>query len=411
MIPGLKERKPIEIPFGNGCNFIVHIPVSFYTMDEADDICKDLRQRGYHCGVIYEYRHLGNGKRYIGQTMCPRKRHIAHLNSIHSHKRNSAWHKALKKYGMAWFNYDILEIVSDLDEQYLHELLDERETYFIKSRSSSVRKYGYNVAPGGTKRPSKTTVEKPVDMFDLEGNYIKTFTSLTKASAEFGFSGPTIRKVCNHVQHVAGNHLWAWHGKTPIIPPTKKQIYAYDEDGRYYAEYNNAHDASKKLGCSCVAIYNALKDKHRLGNGMYWRDYEVEQIPLYDFPKAVYAYDCNGKFVKGFINLAKAKEFTGDSQSSSISHAIIRKTAHKGYLWRTEYYESIDLTNGRFINKAPVIAIFPNGSQKQYEMIKDAASDNGITTSSVQHSIKYATKTASGLQFVRVNCKNDKTCK
>lgn len=403
MIPGLKERRPIEFYFGNNSKFIVHIPASFYTMEEADKICQNLRQSGYHCGVIYEYRHRGNGKRYIGQTMRPRKRHLAHLNSVHSHKNNSAWHQALKKYDMTWFDYNILEIVSDLDEQHLHELLDEREMYFIKLRSSSVRKYVYNVAPGGTKRPSKPTVEKPVDMFDIDGNYIKTFPSLSKASAVFGFTGPTIRQVCNHIHNIAGGYLWAWHGEPPVIPPSKNKIYAYDKDGRYLAEYENLYDASNTLGCTYANIYSAFMDKHRISHGMYWRDYKTDQIPLSDFPKAVYAYDRNGKFVKGFINLTKAKEFIGDAESSGISHAIISKTAHKGYLWRTEYYKSIDPTDGRFVNKAPVIVIFPDGSQKRYEMIKDAAADNCVSTSSVQHSIKYATKTATGLLFIRAN--------
>jgi len=372
-------------------------------MNEADEICRNLRKQGYHCGVIYEYCYRGNGKKYIGQTMCPKHRHLTHLHSAQNCKSNSAWSQALKKYGITWFDYQILEIVSDLDEQHFHELLDEREKYFIELHLSSVRIHGYNVSTGGTKRPTKSTVEKPVDMFDDEGNYIKTFPSLSKASAAFGFSGPTIRQVCNHVHHIAGGYLWAWHGEPPVIPPSKNKIYAYDEDGRYLAEYENMYDASKKLGCTYANIYNAFRDKYRLCHGMYWRDYKAGQIPLSDFPKAVYAYDCNGKFVKGFINLTKAKEFIGDAQSSNISHAIINKTAHKGYLWRTEYYERIDPTDGRFINKVPVIAIFPDGSQKRYEMIKDAAADNCVATSSVQRSIKHATKTATGFRFIRAN--------
>lgn len=345
MIPGLKHRTT-EYKISEDCIFTVHEPDLFYTMDEADEICKNLRKQGYHCGVIYQYRHRGIGKRYIGQTMCPKKRHLSHLASVRNCKINSAWHQALKKYSIKWFDYQILAIILDRNEQHFHELLDERETYFIANYHSSVKQYGYNVASGGTKRPGKSTIEKAVDMFDMDGNYIKTFSSLTKASANFGFTGPTIRQVCNHIHQSAGGYLWAWTGECPIVPSENK-IYAYDENGQYATEYSNVFSASKQLGKSQGNIWCALKDKYRMAYGMYWRTYKIDQIPLSDFPKAVFAYNKDGDFVRGFINLAKAKEFTGDYASSSISHAISRKIAHKGYLWRKEYSKHIDPANGR----------------------------------------------------------------
>ena len=61
---------------------------------------------------------------------------------------------------------------------------------------------------------------------------------------------------------------------------------------------------------------------------------------------------------------------------------------HCGYLWRKEYAPNIDPSDGRKINKAAVMAIFPDKTSKRYEMIKYAASDNGITTTSVHRSLK-----------------------
>ncbi len=402
MVPGLKEREPIKIPIYGGGVINVIIPDAYYSMEEADEVCKQLRKDGYHCGIIYRYVHRINGKGYIGQTMYPYNRHKSHLSNANSKSPDGVWAKVVKRYGIDCFDYYILDIKSDKDEKRLHELLDESEKYYIQWYHTSVKELGYNVADGGWTLPSKSTTEKPVDMFDMNGSYIRTYPSLTKASAEFGFTGPTIRQVCNHKHYSAGGYLWAWHGELPVLPPDNK-VYAYNDDGVFVNEYANEFAASIVLGGTNGGIHFALRDKYRLAYGMYWRTYKADRIPLSDFPKAVYAYDLNGNFVQGFINLSKAKEFTGDKASSSISHAIIKKIAHKGCLWRKTYAKHIDPADGRFINKAAVIAIFPDGTTKRYEMIKDAATEIGMHTSGIHRSIKFGAKTAKGIRFIRAN--------
>lgn len=402
MIPGLKEKTEIT-DFGNGCVFIVHYPDTPSTVEEAEAVCVHLRNLGYYCGIIYQYTHFRNGKRYIGQTMHPLKRHLCHLRNSRKDNPDSIFGKMLKKYGVQSFDYDVLDVVYDKDEGQLHKLLNESEIKQIAFRGTSTKEHGYNVAPGGWGKPSAISSEKPVDMYDLQGNYIRSFRSISQASAMFGFTGPSIRQVCNHVHESAGGYLWAWTGQKPVLP-TSHKVYAYDDNGKFVAEYDNAFAASKIVGKhSNAPIASAIKDKYRMAYGMYWRDYKTDQIPLTDFPKAVFAYDLDGNFVRGFINLAKAKLFTHDTASSSISHAIIRKTAHKGYLWRKEYAPHIDPSDGRFINKAAVIAILPDGTKKYYEMIKDAAKDNNIHPSGVQRSLKLGTKTLSGIQFIRTD--------
>lgn len=402
MIPGLKERRPIEIPIYGGGVINIIIPDTYYSMEEADKICKQLRLNGYHCGIIYRYVHRINGKGYIGQTMYPSNRYKNHLRNANSQSPDGVWAKMIKRYGIDCFDYYILDIKSDRNERHLHDLLDESEKYYIQWYHTSVKEWGYNIADGGWKLPSKSKTEKAVDMFDLNGNYIRTYPSLAKASAEFGFTGATIRQVCNHVHHTAGGYLWAWHGQLPVLPPDNR-VYAYNNDGVFLKEYANEFVASMTLGLKNGNIFQALRDKYRLAYGMYWRTYKTDCIPLSDFPKAVYAYDLNGNFVRGFINLSKAKDFIGDKASSSISHAIIRKTAHRGYLWRTKYAEHIDPADGRFINKAAVIAIFPDKTTKRYEMIKDAATEIGMHPSGIHRSIKLGVKTAKGIKFIRVN--------
>lgn len=399
----IDERRQIQIPIDNGGGVInIVIPHAHYSIYEADEICKKYRQYGYHCGIIYRYAHRVSGKGYIGQTIHPLNRHKNHIRNAKSKSTYDVWRNALKRHGIECFDYYIIDIKYHKDERILHELLNESEKHYIKWYHTSVKEWRYNVAEGGQTQPSKSSVEKAVDMFDIDGNYIRTYTYLTKASAQFGFTGNTIQQVCNHHHYIAGGFLWAWHGEQPVIPKGNK-IYSYDNNGVFVKEYENEFQASKELGGTSGGISPALKDKYRLAYGMYWRKYKTDVIPLSDFPNAIYAYDLNGTFARGFINLSKAKEFTKENSSSGISHAIIRKTAHLGYLWRKEYKPCIDPSDGRKINKAAVMVISPDKTSKRYEMIKDAAADNNITTTSIHRSIKLGIALPNGIKFIRIN--------
>lgn len=50
-----------------------------------------------------------------------------------------------------------------------------------------------------------------------------------------------------------------------------------------------------------------------------------------------------------------------------------------------------------------------DGTRKRYEMIKDAAADIGMLTSGIHHSIKFGTKTAKGILFIRDNGETEGT--
>ena len=217
-----------------------------------------------------------------------------------------------------------MDIKYNIDEQRLHELLNESEKHYIRWHRTSVKEWGYNIAEGGWSIPSQSPIEKAVDMFDMNGNYIQTFPSLTKANDKLGFTGPSIRNVCNHINNSSGGFLWAWHGESPIIPQGNK-VYAYDDNDVFIKGYTNEFAASKELFGTSGFISSALRDKHRLAKRMYWRTYNVDQIPLSDFPKAIYAYDSDGNFVRGFVNLAKARILLETSSQAILAMLLDAK--------------------------------------------------------------------------------------
>ena len=92
-------------------------------------------------GIIYCWRNVHNGKRYIGQTNNPKRRYKEHKRHLGNYSGANLFHRALNKYSsMSDWEYTIIEEVPK-------EMLDEREIYWIAFYDSFNQ--GYNMSKGG----------------------------------------------------------------------------------------------------------------------------------------------------------------------------------------------------------------------------------------------------------------------
>lgn len=97
---------------------------------------------------IYKFTNKINGKCYIGQSIQLEKRKREHkYNSFHknSNEYNSQFHKAIRKYGIENFDYEVLEFLEE--KEYTTKKLNELEKKYINYFNSY--KNGYNATPGG----------------------------------------------------------------------------------------------------------------------------------------------------------------------------------------------------------------------------------------------------------------------
>lgn len=93
---------------------------------------------------IYRFINKNNNKSYIGQSINideRRKKHIASSYYPQSNTYNTAFHKAIRKYGVDSFDFEILTVCKA-------EELDSLEKYYI-SKYNSIVPNGYNMTPGG----------------------------------------------------------------------------------------------------------------------------------------------------------------------------------------------------------------------------------------------------------------------
>lgn len=98
---------------------------------------------------IYKFTNKINGHCYIGQTNNLQKRYNGHKSESFNPKASGYWlpfHCAIRKYGIENFTYEVIEEISDGENQ---QFINEREQYFIKYYHSLKDENGYNVTFGG----------------------------------------------------------------------------------------------------------------------------------------------------------------------------------------------------------------------------------------------------------------------
>jgi group I intron endonuclease len=206
--------------------------------------------------IIYLIKNIVNNKVYVGQTINPLKRrkygHIADSNR----GKNTKISRAMKKYGKDNFVFSELISCNNSDE------LNEMELYFINEYKSIDDSYGYNIKIGGEcgfKVSEETKIKisiaskkaaqrakdngghwlsgrkhseeekahlskilsselnpknKPVLMYDKEGNFIKRFHSARESGRCIGKGSGNIISCCNNKLKSAYGYKWIYEDKS-----------------------------------------------------------------------------------------------------------------------------------------------------------------------------------------------------
>lgn len=137
--------------------------------------------------LIYKITNKINNKCYIGQTIKTAeerwKEHQAHAFGSHPNDKNKTLYKAIRKYGVENFEFEVLQ-----DNINNFEELDKAEIYWIDYYNSFIK--GYNETFGGQRYhkilPNKEIIE----------DYYKT-RSARKTALKFGINNSTVDDILN----------------------------------------------------------------------------------------------------------------------------------------------------------------------------------------------------------------------
>lgn len=277
-------------------------------------------------GFIYKITNSINDKVYIGKTTKTiEKRWRDHIyQSKRERQYNSALYNAMSKYGVDMFRIDPIEECSN-------DLLDDREKYWIAQYNSNVT--GYNLTSGGDGHSMITNeeVQKTLELWNdgLTQQQIcevlnRCCKTIKHIMYDNGITRQEVRKRQNEV----------------TLSARSKPIYAYDLDGNFLREYSSLTEAAKDLNVCSACIGHAADENFRTIKDTIFRRYKTDKIYDYVPPKKpmrkrIYQYALTGEFLKSFRSISDARKEVGLKSLSGIRNSFTsQKTQSGGYQWR-----------------------------------------------------------------------------
>lgn len=268
---------------------------------------------------IYKISFLKEDHFYIGSTTeSVKRRFLRHYRDLKNKKHcNKILQKAFEKY-KGIIKLEILEICSSED-------CIIREQYWIDTL-----KPVYNICKiaGNTLgiKPSKNCLEatsKKIDMFNIKGEYIKSFKSIKQASRELNVIDSSISQSIRK-KGLSNNLQFRYKGEFTKLPEykktTSKPILQYDLDGSFLNEFSSILEASLKLNIPVGNISKHLNNQTGKCYDFIFKNYKK------NYPLKIKKYIKTHKFQKQIIveNLE-----TGEIIKYSSLRSIDKKIANR----------------------------------------------------------------------------------
>lgn len=169
---------------------------------------------------IYKIQNKINNKIYVGQSVSIEKRWTQHKINYTNSTYNSALYKAMNKYGIENFSFEVIEECSI-------EQLDDKEIFWIQKLNSLVPN-GYNIALGGYQRGNS--------LYNYEeiANKYKEIGNSKKVAELFNCDFKTVLRACHACD-------------IPMSSTKEKAVYQIDKDtDEIISCYSNLHIAYKE---------------------------------------------------------------------------------------------------------------------------------------------------------------------
>lgn len=292
--------------------------------------------------VIYKVTNKINGKLYIGKTYNFEKRKKEHILDKNT---NIPFHRALKKYGLENFNWEIIDYAESDKE------IKEKEIYWIKKLNTCIHfpnSNGYNVTLGGEGGTSWNS--RRVVQYNLNGEYMNEYVSISHAETVTGVNGSDIRACSMKKVQRAGDYIWRFKGKEHIIkispyvqkPSCKrKRIMQLDLDGNVINIFDSVTIASETLNIGRCNISSCLIGQTKRCNGYQWiyeENYECSKNYKYkgkEVGNGIYQLDDNMNIIEHYNNCAEAAKALNEpiKVRKQIFSALSSTKRCRGFRW------------------------------------------------------------------------------
>ena len=293
--------------------------------------------------IVYITINLCNGKFYIGV-------HRTNPNTFDGYigcgiyrasqaTKDYVLHKAVRKYGYENFKRTIIKIFPDNEEgrkqAFELEAILVNET-LLKSKST------YNTALGGS---TTENLMKTVYMFDLNGNYLRSFKNAREAAAYIqpdnqDNARAAIKNNCLGTTSSSYGYFWSYTKEFTYKNERVKEVAQYTINGKFLRTFKSITEAEVALSLNNIA--QAIYKKGSAG-GYQWRYFEgdTSDIPTLVNVKTknlflpIIMFDKSGKIIKKFDCVKQCVNEYPELSASQINR-VLNKTikSHKGYTFK-----------------------------------------------------------------------------
>lgn len=387
------------------------------------------------------YIHISpSNKVYVGITS--KDPHERWNNGWGYYKNNYFW-KAIQKYG--WDNFEHKILFKGLTK----EEACKKEVELIAFYNSTNRNSGYNLSIGGSygalgvvrsketkeklrkanlgkrmsddvkqKMSESSSRKKAVQQFDINGQLIAEYCSISVAEKETQTTAPNIIACCNGDQITAGGFIWKYKDAVVVLnirkDCRKKMVLQFTKDGEQIANYNSVSDAEKATGISRKSIERCCRNQNKSACGYVWKYYDdqidfdsVTYIEYTYQTKAVVQFTKQGVRINQYVSAQEAERYTGISEGN-IQQCCRRKTKSSGgFVWRydDDLSDINEIKNNRYYhsyNNNHILQFDLNDNfVAEYKTSIEAQNATGISCSNIKRCCRGEQNTAGGFKWKR----------
>lgn len=296
--------------------------------------------------IVYITINLCNGKFYIGVHKTNPNVFDGYIGdgiycAGHADPKKKGLHKAVRKYGYHNFKRTTIACFPDSEEGRLQAFNLEAQ---LVNETLLKSKNVYNIALGGKGSICQET-KKRVYMFDLNGEFLRSYSSAIEAARDLKCENlisaqHSIRNNCIKQSNSALGYYWSYT-KHFDYSSNKVKIAQYTISGKFLRTWNSISEAEYELKIN--NIYNAIQKKGTSGN-FQWRYYindDSNITPLINTNTknkyfAIQVFDKKtGTFVSEYNSIKECIEHNKQFQSSQINRVLAGVIkSHKGFVFR-----------------------------------------------------------------------------
>lgn len=254
-------------------------------------------------------------------------------------KVNKGFPCAVNKYGYDNFKREILFIYSCDKEGLKKALAKEAE---IVTEEFINRPDTYNLIPGGIYGGGYIN-RKKIAQYDLEGNFIRIWDSIIIAETELNLTSIRNALIGNSKYAGQWQWRYYNGDNSNINPVQvkEKSVYQFDLQGNLLQRYKSISDAAhtfKNFISAKSAISQVCTGKHSQAYGYYWSFKNKFESRKNNHLSPVAKYNDEGQFLESYSSVKEASDSNNIKTPSNIIAAI--KGSQKrcgGFRWRYFY--------------------------------------------------------------------------